>query len=72
MTWRPEVQVTLLERMSYREYIQRHWGLDDEAANTFQGRSHDFFARGIDGITASSAMETGYPGFAGIDLPTSA
>ena len=25
-----------------------YWGLDDEAADTFQGRSHDFFALGID------------------------
>jgi len=60
----------LLSRISYRDYVQRYWGLDDLAADTFQGRSHDFFAAGIDAITAFVAMETGYPGFAGLDLPS--
>jgi spermidine dehydrogenase len=57
-----------LLRISYREYIQRYWGLDDLAADTFQGRSLDFYAIGVDGITAFDAMETGYPGFAGMRL----
>ena len=57
-----------LSRISYREYVQRFWGLDDLAADTFQGRSHDFFAIGIDGVSAFDAMETGYPGFAGLRL----
>jgi spermidine dehydrogenase len=57
-----------LLRISYREYIQRYWGLDDLAADTFQGRSLDFYAIGIDGVTAFDAMETGYPGFAGMRL----
>jgi spermidine dehydrogenase len=67
-----EDKVALLGRISYRDYIQQYWGLDDEAANTFQGRSHDFFARGIDGISALDALETGYPGSAGLDLPRDA
>ncbi len=54
-----------LSRISYRAYVQRYWGLDDLAADTFQGRSLDFYAIGVDGITAFDAMETGYPGFAG-------
>jgi spermidine dehydrogenase len=58
-----------LGAISYRAYLRTHWGLDDEAADTFQGRPHDFFATGIDAITAWAAMETGYPGFAGLDLP---
>jgi spermidine dehydrogenase len=57
-----------LVRISYRTYIQRYWGLDDLAADTFQGRSLDFYAIGIDGVTAFDAMETGYPGFAGMRL----
>ncbi len=57
-----------LARISYRAYIQRFWGLDDLAADTFQGRSLDFYAIGIDGITAFAAMETGYPGFSGMRL----
>lgn len=67
-----EDKVALLGQISYRDYIQRYWGLDHEAANTFQGRSHDFFARGIDGISALDAMEAGYPGSAGLDLPRNA
>jgi spermidine dehydrogenase len=65
-------KATFLRRISYRDYIEGYWGLDDDAANTFQGRSHDFFAAGIDRITAFDAMETGYPGFAGLDLPIDA
>ncbi len=61
--------VALLQTTSYRDFIQRSWGLDDRAADTFQGRSHDFFALGIDRITAYDAYETGYPGFAGLGLP---
>ena len=64
-----EEKIALLETTSYREYIKTYWGLDDEAADTFQGRSHDFFAAGIDRVSAYDAMETGYPGFAGLDLP---
>jgi spermidine dehydrogenase len=57
-----------LREISYRTYIQRYWGLDDSAADTFQGRSLDFYAIGVDGVTAFDAMETGYPGFAGMHL----
>ena len=58
-----------LSSISYRDYIRRLWGVDDAGADSFQGRSHDFFAAGIDQITAFTAMETGYPGFRGLDLP---
>ncbi|HEX3300056.1 MAG TPA: NAD(P)-binding protein [Actinomycetota bacterium] len=57
-----------LLRISYRTYVQRYWGLDELAADTFQGRSLDFYAIGVDGVTAFDAMETGYPGFAGMRL----
>jgi spermidine dehydrogenase len=57
-----------LARMSYRTFLRRYWGLSDEAADTFQGRSHDFYAEGIDAISALAAMETGYPGFASLRL----
>ena len=60
--------IQLLSRVSYRDYMQTVWGLVDEAADTFQGRSHDFFAIGIDDVSAFAAMETGYPGFAGMTL----
>jgi spermidine dehydrogenase len=64
-----EAVLELLATTSYRDFIQRYWGLDDEAADTFQGRSHDFFALGIDRVSAYDAYETGYPGFAGMGLP---
>jgi len=59
----------LLSSISYRDYIQRFWGVGEAGADSFQGRAHDFFAIGIDQITAFTAMETGYPGFRGLDLP---
>jgi spermidine dehydrogenase len=62
----------LLASKSYRDFIQKRWGLDDTAANTFQGRSLDFFAVGIDALPASDAMDTGYPGFQGLGLAKSA
>jgi spermidine dehydrogenase len=61
-------KIERLSRISYRAYVQTVWGLDDEAADTFQGRSHDFFAIGVDDVSAYAAMETGYPGFAGMAL----
>ena len=64
-----EQKLALLRAISYRDYIKEHWGLNDEAADTFQGRSHDFFAMGVDRVSALDAMETGYPGFAGLALP---
>jgi spermidine dehydrogenase len=63
-----DAKVDALLRISYRTYIQRYWELDDLAADTFQGRPLDFYAIGVDGITAFDAMETGYPGFAGMRL----
>jgi spermidine dehydrogenase len=61
-----------LARISYRDFIQRHWQLGEAAANSFQNRSHDFFAIGSDGLPAYDAMEVGYPGFQGLGLPGSA
>ncbi|HZI82807.1 MAG TPA: FAD/NAD(P)-binding protein [Casimicrobiaceae bacterium] len=58
----------LLEKTSYRDWLTRHWRLDERAADAFQGRSLDFFAVGIDAISARDAFDTGYPGFAGLDL----
>jgi len=63
-----EQKEELLARTSYRDFIKNYWGLDDTAANTFQGRSNDFFAIGIDGVPAYDAFETGYPGFQGLGL----
>ncbi len=67
-----EQKQELLAKISYRDFIKKYWGLDDTAANTFQGRSNDFFAIGVDGVPASDAMDTGYPGFQGLGIPRSA
>jgi spermidine dehydrogenase len=64
----PDEKAALLSHTSYRDFLTTTWGLDRIAADTFQGRSHDFFAIGIDGISALEAMETGYPGFDGMGL----
>jgi spermidine dehydrogenase len=64
-----EQKEATLASISYRDFIQRYWQLDDTAANSFQGRSHDFFAAGIDGLPAYDAMQVGYPGFQGLQLP---
>jgi len=63
-----EEKVALLEKTSYRDWLTRHWRLDERAADTLQGRSLDFFAVGIDAISATDAFDTGYPGFAGLGL----
>ena len=61
-------KMTHLSRTSYRDYLRTTWRLDAIAADSLQGRPHDFFAIGIDGISALDAMETGYPGFAGLGV----
>lgn len=59
----------ILAATSYRDFLIRHWALDDATADVFQKRSHDFFAIGIDGVPALDASQTGYPGFQGLSLP---
>ena len=39
-----------------------YWGLDDVAADTFQGRSHDFFAAGIDARVGAGGHGDRLPG----------
>jgi spermidine dehydrogenase len=62
----------ILDSISYRDWLRKHWGLDDEAANTFEKSSQDFYAMTIDRLPASWALESGYPGFAGLGLAVSA
>jgi spermidine dehydrogenase len=58
----------LLSSISYRAYLTDHWQFDELAADVFQNRSHDFFAIGIDGVSALDAAAAGYPGFSGVAL----
>ncbi len=57
-----------LESMSYRDWLVRHWKLDERAADAFYGRTLDFFAVGTDAVSAMEAFDYGYPGFGGIGL----
>ena len=60
-----------LGMLSYRDFVMKHWGLSDIAAKSFQGRSNDFFAIGVDAVPAYYAMDAGYPGFQGLGLTLS-
>lgn len=65
----PAEKEELLARISYRDFLLKHWELDETAANVYQKRPHDFFAIGIDGLPALDAAGAGYPGFQGLNLP---
>jgi spermidine dehydrogenase len=60
----------VLKRTSYREYLTKVCGCSEEVANTFQGRPLGFYGLGSDAVPASEARDLGYPGFAGLKLPT--
>ncbi|MCC7040137.1 MAG: NAD(P)-binding protein [Burkholderiales bacterium] len=57
-----------LDRISYRDWLMRHWGLDATTADVFYGRPLDFFAVATDAISAREAFDTGYPGFLGVGI----
>src|SRR4029078_564993 len=59
----------ILKRTSYRDFLNRVWGCDEEVANCFQGRPLGFFGLGSDSVAAADARDLGYPGFAGLKLP---
>jgi spermidine dehydrogenase len=61
-----------LKKISYSDFLKTYWNANAEVINCFQNRTCDFFAVGIDGVSAFDAMGTGYPGFDGLKLPTSA
>jgi spermidine dehydrogenase len=61
----------LLKRTSYRDYLIRICGCSEEVANCFQGRTHGFFGLGCDAVPAADLRDMGYPGFAGLGLPSS-
>jgi spermidine dehydrogenase len=59
----------ILKRTSYRDFLTRIWGCDEEVANCFQGRPLGFFGLGSDAVAAADARDLGYPGFSGLKLP---
>src|SRR5262249_9376276 len=63
-------KLRLLQKTSYRDYLTGTCGCSEEAANCLQGRTLDYFGLGCDSVAAADARELGYPGFAGLRLPT--
>jgi spermidine dehydrogenase len=62
-------KLRVLKTTSYRDYLIRHCGCNDEVANCFQGRTLDFFGLGCDAVAAADVRDFGYPGFDGLGLP---
>jgi spermidine dehydrogenase len=60
----------ILKRTSYRDYLTKICGCSEEVANCFQGRPLGFFGLGSDAVPAAEAQDLGYPGFAGLKLPS--
>ncbi len=58
----------ILDRLSWREYMQQHDQFGDDALAYIQKWPHGVWAIGADGLPAWMAWEEGYPGFAGMDL----
>jgi spermidine dehydrogenase len=65
-----EEKSKLLETTSYRDYLMKTCGVSEQVANFFQNRTHDFHGVGCDAVAASDAKDDGYPGFAGLGLPS--
>jgi len=63
-------KVDILQSTSYRDYLMKYCGCNDEAANTLQGRTLDYFGLGCDAVAADAVLPLGYPGFSGLHLPS--
>lgn len=63
-------KIALLKTTSYRDYLVKICGMSEQVANFFQNRTHDFHGVGCDAVAASDAKDDGYPGFAGLGLPS--
>ena len=58
----------LLQETSYRDYLQKYFGLDDTALAMFEGRTLDYFAATARCVPALEAAGCEYPGFQGLGL----
>jgi spermidine dehydrogenase len=63
-------KMRLLDTISYRDYLQRHFGLDARSLAMFDGRTLDLFASQANAVSALWAWECEYPGFQGLGLKT--
>jgi len=64
-----EEKTAHLESTSYRDYLKTDAGLREEGVKYFEGLTLDYFACGIDAVSAYDAMDSGYPGFSGLAVP---
>jgi len=71
-----EEKATLLNRISYAEYLTKHCKLIPEALPFFQTFTHDLFCIGIESVCALACYQAGddygsftYAGFQGLGLP---
>ena len=62
-------KIAHLESTSYRDYLRLDAGLGDEGVKFFEGQTLDYFAVGIDAVSAYDAMYYGYAGFGGLGIP---
>jgi spermidine dehydrogenase len=64
-------KLKLLKATSYRDFLIKIWGCNEEVADCFQGRTLGFFGLGCDAVPAFDVREQGYPGFRALNLPAS-
>ena len=57
-----------LDHMTYLEFLTKWWKVDPSVVACLRNDSCDFFAVGIDGVSATDAFRYGYPGFQGLAL----
>jgi spermidine dehydrogenase len=65
-----DAKLKVLKTTSYRDYLIKLCGCSEEVANCFQGRPLGFFGLGCDAVPAFDLRSFGYPGFAGLGLPS--
>jgi spermidine dehydrogenase len=58
-----------LRQISHRDYLLDVAKVDRAVIPFFQTRTHGYFARGIDAISALTASNTGQPGYRGLGFP---
>jgi len=61
-------KMAFLQTISYRDYVQKYFGLDDTAATIFDGRTLDYMAATARCVPAIETAGCGYPGFQGLGL----
>jgi spermidine dehydrogenase len=64
-------KLKLLKATSYRDFLIKIWGCNEDVADCFQGRTLGFFGLGCDAVPAFDVRDHGYPGFRALNLPPS-